>query len=93
MIYWPKLHCQCWVKLCLIFQPLYYILKSLGDTEKVMSWKPKDFLTKNLTTFTTIDSISPSIKWYEESNFCLIFKGSCLKQKNATFTPPNGIII
>ena len=48
MIYWPKLHCQCWVKLCLIFQPLYYNLKSLGDTEKVMSWKSKDFLTKNL---------------------------------------------
>ena len=22
-------------------------------------------------------------------NFCLVFKGSCLKQKNATFTPPN----
>ena len=29
------------------------------------------------------------IKWYENSNFCLIFKGTCLKQRNATFTPPN----
>ena len=57
-----------------------------------MSWKSKDFLTKKLSTFTTIDRISPSIKWYEESNFCLILKESCLKQKNATFTPPNGII-
>ena len=31
----------------------------------------------------------PSIKCYEDSNFCLSFKGSCLKQKNSTFTPPN----
>ena len=25
--------------------------------------------------------ISPTIKWHEDSNFCLVFKGSCLKQK------------
>ena len=25
------------------------------------------------------------------SNFCLVFKESCLKQKNATYTLPNGI--
>ena len=45
---------------------------------------------KKLTTPTTSDnSLSPSIKWYKDSNFSLIFKGSCLKQKHATFTPPN----
>ena len=46
------------------------------------------------------NSLSPSIKWYEDSNFCLIFKRNCLKQKkkkkkkkkkNATFTPANRI--
>ena len=42
------------------------------------------------TTLTITDySLSPSIKRYEKSNFCLIFQGNCLKQKNATFTPPN----
>ena len=40
------------------------------------------------------NSLSPSIKWYRDSNFCLVFKGSCIKQKkNATFTPPNRIIL
>ena len=34
--------------------------------------------------------LSPSINWYGDSNFCLSFKGNCLKQKiSATFTSPN----
>ena len=70
-------------QLSLILQPLYYILKKLGDTKKVVSWKPKCLSAKKLATPTTADnSLSPSIKWYKNSNFCLIFKGSCLKQKN-----------
>ena len=45
---------------------------------------------EKLTTPTTTDnSSSLSIKWNEKSKFCLIFKGSCLKQKNANFTPLN----
>ena len=50
--------------------------------------------SEKLTTATTAtdNSLSPSIKWYENSNFYLIFKGSCLKQKTTTFTPPNIII-
>ena len=48
---------------------------------------------EKLTTPTiTNNSFFPSIKWYGDSNFCLVFKGSCLKQKNATDTPPNRII-
>ena len=32
---------------------------------------------KKLTTpITTDNSLSPSIKWYENVNLCLIFKGS-----------------
>ena len=31
------------------------------------------------TPTTTDNSLSPSIKWYKNSSFCLIFKGSCLK--------------
>ena len=66
----------------LILQPLYYTLKKLGDTEKLVSCKSKSSLTKKITTPTTADnSLSPSNKWYENSNLCLKLKGGCLKQK------------
>ena len=46
--------------------------------------------TEKLTTATTTDnSLSPTIKWHENSKFCLIFKLICFKQKNATYTPNN----
>ena len=62
---------------------LYYTLERLDDTEKNISRKSKGLLTKKFTTFTTNNnSLSPSIKWYEDSHFCLIFKGNCLKQRN-----------
>ena len=41
---------------------------------------------KFTNTTKAVNSVSPSTKWYKNSNFCLIFKGSCLK-KNAI--PPN----
>ena len=44
---------------------------------------------KSTTPTTTDNNLSPSMKWYENSNFCLISKGSCLKRKNATFTSLN----
>ena len=44
---------------------------------------------KPTTPTTTDNNLSPSMKWYENSNFCLISKGSCLKRKNATFTSLN----
>ena len=54
--------------------------------------KSKGSLAQKLATPTTTDNnLSPSIKWYGNSNFCLVFKGSCLKQKKATNTPPNRI--
>ena len=68
----------------LIFQLLYYTLKGLHDIEKIVSWKSKGLSAEKLstpTTTTTDNSLSPSMKWYENSNFCLVFKGSCLKQK------------
>ena len=59
----------------LIFQTLYCSLKRLDDAEKVVSWKSKDFSAKKRTTaITTDDFLSPSIKCYENSNFCLVFK-------------------
>ena len=62
---------------------LYYTLKRLGDTEKVVSPISKGLSTEKLTTPSTTDnSLSPSFKWYGNSNFCLIFKGSCSKQRN-----------
>ena len=74
----------------LIIQPICYTLKRLGNTEKVVSWKSKGLTTKKLSTPTTADnSLSPSLKWYENSTFWLIFKGSCLRQNSTTFTSPN----
>ena len=37
------------------------------------------------------NGLSPTNKWHKDSNFCLIFKGSSLKQRNATFTSPKRI--
>ena len=76
-----------------MFQPLYYTLKRLGDTEKIVSWKSKGLSVEKLAAPTTTDnSLSPSIKRYGNSNFCLVFKGSCLKQENAADTPNSRII-
>ena len=62
--------------------------------KKIVSWKSKVLSTEKLTIPTTTDnSLSPSIKWYGDSNFSLIFKGSCLKQRNATFPATNRINI
>ena len=66
----------------LIFQPLYYTLKRLDDTEKVLSRKSDGLSTKTIVTITVNNSISPTIKWYGNSNLWLIFKGSWLKQKS-----------
>ena len=57
------------------------ILKKLYNRSlKVLS-------AERLTTSTTTDnSLSPSIKWYENSNFCLICEGSCLKQKSSFYS-------
>ena len=81
--------CKDGTKLYLIFQTLYYIPKRLDDTEKIVSWKSKNLSSVKFTTLTTTDnSLSPSIKWYENTFFS-IFKGSWLKQKRATYTPPS----
>ena len=73
-------------QLYLILQPLYYTLKWLGDTEKDVSWKYKGLSTEKLTDLTTTDnSLSPSITWYKNSNFYLMFKRSCLRQKKLNF--------
>ena len=53
--------------------------------------------TEKLTTPTITEySLSASISWYGNSNFCLVVKGSCLKQtkkkNNTTYTPANRII-
>ena len=72
-----------WSKLLFIFQTLYYTLKRLGDTEKIVSWKSKGLSTEKLATPTATDnSLSSPIKWYGNSNFCLIFKG---KNKKVQF--------
>ena len=65
------------VQLYLIFQPLYYTLERLSNTEEVVSWKSKGLLTKKRDTpITNANSLSLTIKWYGDSNFCLIFKGN-----------------
>ena len=50
-------------QLYLIFQMLYYILKRVVDSEKILP-------AEKITTPTTTDtSLSPSIKWHENSNY------------------------
>ena len=46
---------------------------------------------KSTTPTTTDNSLFPSVKWYGNSNFCSVFKGSCLKLKNAAYTSRNRI--
>ena len=49
-------------------------------------------MTEKRTTPTAIEnSLSQTIKWYKYSKFCLKLNGSCLKGKNASYTPPNRI--
>ena len=75
-----------------MLQPFYYTLKRLGNTGKVALREYKGFSTKRPTTPTTTDNgLSPSIERYKDSNFCLIFKESCWKQRKATFDTPIGI--
>ena len=38
-------------------------------------------------------AFSTSIKLREDSKICSAFKGSCLKQKNSTYTPSNRVNI
>ena len=65
-------------QLYLIFQTVYYTLKKLGDIEKIVSWKSKGLSAEKLTTPTTTDSsLSPLIKWYGDSSFCLVLKRNC----------------
>ena len=69
--YWSKFLFNDEVQLYLIFQTLYYTLKRLANTEKGMPWKSKGLLTEKVVTPTTADnSLSVSIKWYRNSNFC-----------------------
>ena len=46
-----------------MFELLYYTLKRLGDTEKIVLWKSNGLSGKKLATPTTTDnSLSPTIK-------------------------------
>ena len=75
-----------------IFPPLQYTLNRLGDTDKIVSRKSKRFSAKKLTPPTTGDnSLSPQIKRYINSKFCLVIKGSSLKKENTTYTLPDRI--
>ena len=77
-------------QLYLIFQILPYTLKLLGNIKKIVSWKSTGLSPEKITT--TDNSLFLSIKWYRNSNFCLVIKRNCLNQKTANYTPPNRII-
>ena len=62
----------------------------LTGAQTIVAGKFKDLLTESIVaTATAHNSLSPGNKWYEDSKFCLVFKGSCLIQDEATFTPLN----
>ena len=75
-------------QLYLIFQMLYCTLKRLGDTEKIVERfvSQKNLLLLLLLIIVFLYQLNGS------SSFCLVFEISCLKHKNATYTPPNEII-
>ena len=65
------------LQLYLIFQPLYYTLKTLSNSEKVI-WKSKGLSAKELAVPTTADNnLLPTIKQHVDSKFCLVLKESC----------------
>ena len=67
-------------------------MKRIVNTEKVVSWISKGFSHEERTTPTTIDnSLLQSTDWYKYSKLSLIFKETCKKKKNATYTLPNRI--
>ena len=64
----------------------------LDLSENVLKWKSKHLSSEKRNTPTNTDnSLSPSVKWYENSTFCLIIIGSCSNQKNSTYTSANVI--
>ena len=64
---------------------IYYILR-LTSAGNVTAWISKGLSTANFVTPTTSNnSLSATVKWYEDSNFCLVFIGSRLKQEKETF--------
>lgn len=64
---------------------IYYILR-LTSAGNVTAWISKGLSTENFVTPTTSNnSLSATVKWYEDSNFCLVFIGSRLKQEKETF--------
>ena len=64
---------------------IYYILR-LTSAGNVTAWISKGLSTENFVTPTTSNnSLSATVKWYEDSNFCLVFIESRLKQEKETF--------
>ena len=56
-------------KLYLIFQPLYYTLKRLADTEKVVSWKSKGLSIEKLTISTSTVTMIKEADSNKKCNF------------------------
>ena len=74
----------------LIFYTLYYTLRRLHITIKVRPWESKGLSSEKIVT---LDNNLSNLKCYRNSNFCLVFKESCLKQDRANFTSRNVINI
>ena len=71
----------------LISHIFYYSFRRILITVRVISWESKDLSSESIVT--PNNNLSVTIKWYRNSNFSLVFKGSCLKQDRATFTSRN----
>ena len=61
-----------------------------STTAKIVSGKFKSLLTEKFVT--PNNRLFQASKWYGDSNICIIFKGSCLKQEKANFSPSSEII-
>ena len=66
----------------------YYNIFSFSNT--ISGWESKGLSNEKITPpFTLNKSLSPKLLWMNKSRIKLEFKGSCLKEGKAVFTPKN----
>ena len=78
-------------QLFFIFQPIYKtITTTFCVPDTILEWKSKGLLNeKNQPPYIANKDLSPKLEWMNNSRIKLEFKGSCLKQDKASFTPKN----
>ena len=82
-------------QLYLIFQPIHKTITTFSGLPGIISeWESKGLSNETfMLPFTSNKSISPKLVWMNNSRIRLEFKGTCLKQEKAPFTPNDVVIL